>query len=229
MTVSSLELLRMEAQLPRQYLALVKSIGATGNINKLLDQYEFLARRYFERRRRHHTLTHIAHCLIEFDRVAQQAKNPHAVLMAIFYHDVICDTTRDDNEEKSALYFTTIAHNILGITDEALIAETVRLIHLSKKHCPDETDIDGALFSDIDMSILGADAPEYDEYALLVRQEYPQYSDSEWARLRMEYFIDPLLAQKSIYHTAVFRASHEEYARANLMEERVRLQSQPVN
>ena len=220
------ELLRVEARLPRRFVEVVRSVGVTEPISCVLDHFDLLARKYCEAPRHYHTLTHIAQCIIEFDRVAQYAKHPNRILMAIFYHDVVYDTSRNDNEQKSASYFSMNARNVLHITDEEFIIETARLIELTKVHRTDpNTDPDGALMCDVDMSILGADAFEYDEYARTVRKEYAKHGDEHWAVVRMEHFIDPKLEDESIFLTPMFRARYEERARANLMEERMRLQS----
>lgn len=226
MTSTYGELLRIEARLPRHFVALMRAVGSPYNHAHVLYHYDLLACKYCELHRHYHTLTHIAECVIAFSRVAHLAKNRNAILLAIFYHDAVYDVGRVDNERASANYFRMTARNAFGITDEPLIEETVRLIELSALHYTDaDLDSDGALFIDIDMSILGADTHEYDEYARCVRQEYNHHSDREWAIRRTDKFLDPLLLQESIFLTPTFRASHEECARANLMEERVRLQN----
>src|SRR5258707_14163475 len=65
--------------------------------------WELLASRYSEPHRAYHTLRHIEHCLDEFEAVRQEARDPVAVEMALWYHDAVYDTRRRDNEELSAI------------------------------------------------------------------------------------------------------------------------------
>src|SRR3989338_817763 len=184
-----------------------------------------LAQYYAEPHRRYHTLAHLHQCMVEFADVVWHSQDPALIVMAIFYHDITYDVHRNDNEAKSALYWKFIARHVLEVKNEGFIAEVARLIELSGEHRTDPvTDPDAALFLDVDMSILGADAPEYDAYAAAVRQEYAHCSDDEWAFGRVAKFLDPTLCEDRIFLTDIFRKKYEENARANLMEERCRYQ-----
>src|SRR4051794_19542384 len=52
--------------------------------------------------RHYHGIGHIGECLAEFDRVRYLAKSPKAIEAAIWFHDIVYDGRRTDNEERSA-------------------------------------------------------------------------------------------------------------------------------
>jgi len=83
----------------KRWVELWHRLGAVGEAEFY---YELLAGRYKEAGRAYHTLEHIEHCLNEFDEVRNLANDPNAVELALWYHDVIYDTKRQDNEELSA-------------------------------------------------------------------------------------------------------------------------------
>lgn len=187
--------------------------------------FKRLVRRYRESHRRYHTLSHLMHCMIELSRVSAFVKDRKVVLAAIFFHDIIYDPKRGDNEEKSAAYWTFIARQVLELKDGPFITSVARLILCTKTHRVDPAvDSDAALFLDIDMSVLATDSETYDAYADAVRSEYGHYTDDQWALGRMEMFIIPVLKEGRLFLTDNFGAPYEERARTNLARERCRYQ-----
>lgn len=218
-------IVRMEAKLPKRYLDLVRALGATANTEQTLRLFEKLTMRYREPHRHFHVLSHIAYCVIVFDRVAQYAYNPNLILMAIFYKNIIHDPRRRDNAKKSAQYFSMIAPNLLGLTDEHVVGEIARFITLQHATVDPETDPDAALFIDICAAILSEDPWLYDRSMYAVRREYDFFDDDDWAAGRIGFFLDPLIERGRIYLTGTFARTLDERAIANLMEERARLQA----
>lgn len=73
---------------------------------------------------------------------------------------------------------------------------------------------------DIDMSILGAPAPEYRIYGHSVRNELsPLVSGSNFEKLRREKFLVPTLEEKFLFTTPYFQDRFEEQARKNMKAE----------
>jgi len=77
---------------------------------------------------------------------------------AIWWHDVVYDATRSDNEELSA----QLAERHVR---PDLRPEVARLIRLTKSHQVEPGDRLGAILISIDLSILGAEPARYDAYA----------------------------------------------------------------
>src|SRR4051812_25326408 len=57
---------------------------------------------YAEPHRHYHTLAHIEAVLSGFDSHRQSFEDPDVAELALFYHDVIYDPSRQDNEVQSA-------------------------------------------------------------------------------------------------------------------------------
>lgn len=166
------EVRRMQAKLPRRFLDLMRRLGGA-ETNTILRAYEDLAECYGALHRHYHTLEHIAHTMVEFDRVAQFMSQPDCVEAALFYHDV------QDGEVESALYWQRTVQNLRLVDDRDTIFEVVRLIRLTEKHeTHSVADMDGALCIDIDMSILGVEPSGYLRYRTRVREEYRAHDDS---------------------------------------------------
>jgi predicted metal-dependent HD superfamily phosphohydrolase len=165
---------------------------------------------YGETHRGYHHGGHIEDCLREYDRVPGRAVT---VEMAIWFHDVIYDPRRKDNEEQSALHFTEEAAGA-GMSG-GWIAEVDRLIRVTAHHraaLPDE-----ALLCDIDLSILGRSPEEYSRYVAGVRREYDWVSDADWRAGRAA-VLRSFMERPAIYHTNEYTAL-ETPARANMEAE----------
>jgi predicted metal-dependent HD superfamily phosphohydrolase len=83
--------------------------------------------------------------------VADLSERDRAILIeAIWWHDVVYDPKRPDNEEQSAI----LAEQHV---DPGIGAEVGRLVRLTKTHEVAPDDRRGAVLISIDLSILGAD------------------------------------------------------------------------
>jgi predicted metal-dependent HD superfamily phosphohydrolase len=68
---------------------------------------------YCEPQRHYHTLAHVEHCLGMFDQCKSLVSNPDALELAIWFHDVIFEPGRHDNEALSKelyLYLSIKVH-----------------------------------------------------------------------------------------------------------------------
>ena len=74
---------------------------------------------------------------------------------------------------------------------------------------------DAALFLDMDLAILGAEADVFDAYEEAVRREYGWVEEPMWRAGRAAVLTN-FLARPHIYHTAEFRQRFEPRARQNL-------------
>ncbi len=173
-----------------------------------------ITRRYTEKHRAYHTLTHIADCLKEFDRVRNTMRNPVMMELAFWYHDVIYNPKAKDNEEKSAQYARKSLFRF-G-TSARLIEDVTALILATKHHAVDLSDRDRAAFIDIDLSILGSDSNRFAVYERGVRREYNFVPDDAYREGRGKFF-DGMLARDRIFATRHFQNRFENRARHNLV------------
>lgn len=142
--------------------------------------------------------------------------DPDMARLVIFFHDVIYDPTRSDNEQRSAdLLKDRLASQI---TPDRLI-KAAGIIAATAGHQPSD-DHDTNLVLDLDMAILGQPWPVYLSYAQGVMAEYlPHIGDAAWRQGRISLFIDPTLAREDIFITEHFKPL-EIQARENLRHEK---------
>ena len=113
--------------------------------------------------RHYHNLAHIEDCLGALARVDNLSAVEREILVeAIWWHDVVYDATRADNEELSARLAEEHDHADLS-------REVGRLIRLTRTHQVLRDDRLGAILISIDLSILGAEPSRYDAYAAAIR------------------------------------------------------------
>lgn len=57
---------------------------------------------YSKRNRHYHTLDHLEHMLNQFNAIKTEISEWDATLFALYYHDIIYNPLKSDNESKSA-------------------------------------------------------------------------------------------------------------------------------
>lgn len=176
---------------------------------------------YGEPHRRYHDLSHIADCLAELQATpgltdAERLRLAHA----IWWHDVVYDPTRSDNEAQSADLAERDLARLGASADE--IAETSRLIHLTVGHRTQDGDRMGALMVSIDLSILGRAADAYDAYAQAIAEEYAHVPEPLFRAGRAA-VLGKMLASAPLFPDPAFRQRFEAAARSNLEREIARL------
>ena len=176
------------------------------------DAFDDLAKRYAEKHRYYHTLRHVNTCLMLLDEVGGLVSDLFSLETAIWFHDVIYDPLRNDNEAMSAVYVKRFLKSV-KISDHE-IAKIERLILLTK-HPSDPLSEDEKYLIDIDLSILGAETALYDQYEKWIRQEYAYVSDEVFRKGRGE-VLRSFFAQDFIYQTDYFRQKLENRARENI-------------
>ena len=212
-------------ELSARYVTLMREVDLSVGLSEVLRAYGRLVARHREKARVFHTMYRVASCLREFDRSRVHIQRPIDVEMAIFYRHAVYDVRRVNNIEHSAKHFEFIAKNILGINDTDFIGRVSRLIRVTNHvGCELPSTNDEQYFHDICCAVLGTEPQVYDASTLALRKEYSYLSDAEWAMVRTANFIDVLLAEEEIYLTLPYVKRFGDIARANLMEERFRLQ-----
>ena len=193
--------------------------GGMGTAQSRAEVFDQLIAAYTAPSRHYHSLDHIAECLYEFDTVRAQAADPTAVEAAIWFHDVVYDGRRADNEEQSA----NIADAALEKLGAAMkLRERVRQLILLTRHDRAPDSEDGKLIVDIDLASLAVPAREFDHNTQLIRQEYPHISEEKFREGRCALLLR-FLRRPRIYFTATFFNRSEQAARENLERALVRL------
>jgi predicted metal-dependent HD superfamily phosphohydrolase len=198
-----------QLKLEQRWEALTHDLG-TDEVRA--DVFDQLYAAYTAPDRHYHDIRHIEHCLREFDAVRSLADNPRAIELAIWFHDVIYDGRRQDNEEKSA-DFGEVHLRELGAPAD--LCRDVRELILLTRHDRTPPTVDGKLIVDIDLSSLGIAPEAFDANGESIRREYPHVTDADFRRGRAAQ-LGRFLDRPLIYYTDHFRDRYERAARANL-------------
>jgi predicted metal-dependent HD superfamily phosphohydrolase len=173
--------------------------------------------------RHYHGPGHVLDCLDQARLCQAELEDVRAVEAAIWFHDVIYDPRRPDNEARSA----DRADECLRSMGEP--AEFVARVHhliLDTRHTAPPSTRDGEYLVDIDLSILGRDAEVFDVYDRAIRREYAHVPEEAYRSGRAG-VLRSFLAREFIYHTKIFRDRYESQARANLSHALTRLLAPP--
>jgi predicted metal-dependent HD superfamily phosphohydrolase len=184
-----------------------------------------LLARWGERHRHYHTVSHLAVVLAVVEEQHGHAADLDAVRLAAWYHDVIYDPHRVDNEEASAL-LAEAALPPLGVP-AARVAEVARLVRLTASHDPAPGDRNGELLTDADLAVLASPPEGYAAYTAAVRREYAHVPDPLFATGRAA-VLHNLLALPTLFHVPALRERWEDVARANLTRELQVLRTTPI-
>ena len=168
-----------------------------------------------EPHRRYHDLRHLAAVLGLVGELAGAATDPDAVRLAAWYHDVVYDPRRSDNEQVSA---ERARAGLRGLVPEERVVEVVRLVLLTAGHDPAPDDADGAVLCDADLAVLAGPPEAYATYASAVREEYGHLSDAEFTAGRTA-VLEHLLALPALYRLPAVADEWTPRARANLAAE----------
>lgn len=176
--------------------------------------FKELIQAYSSTDRFYHNLTHIHSCFFIFDQTKFLAVHPEEVELAIWFHDAIYDTRRDDNEQKSAEWAEKIISQS-GLNSSA--AERVSGLILATRHRTEASETDARLVVDVDLSILGADPEFFWRYEENIRKEYAWVPESMF-RLKRAEILRSFLNREYIYYHTQYRGMFEEKARSNLKQ-----------
>ena len=195
------------------------SIGATSDPEPV---WECLVQAYTQPQRAYHSLNHIEDCLAKLDWAHSIAERPDLLEVAIWFHDVVYDTHKQDNEAQSAAW---AVRELRAGHVSPEIADAVEKLILVTQHQRPPARTDESLLLDIDLSIFGEAPAVFDRYEMLIRQEYAWVPKMAYCEARAG-ILESFLRRTSIYHNAIFQQSYEAQARDNLARSIKRLKSQ---
>lgn len=176
--------------------------------------------RYSEPHRHYHTYQHLAECFAKVQDIISLAQHPAEVNVGLWFHDVIYDTQRYDNEERSADWARHTARD-LGVSAES--AQRIYDLIMVTRHAAEPVGIDAKVLVDADLSILGAEPARFLEYETQVRNEYAWVPDAIFRSTRARILKD-FLSRPYLFCTAHFRERYEAQARRNLQHSLVNLE-----
>ena len=95
-----------------------------------IQYWQEIADHYSAKNRHYHNLQHIENMLEELEEVKQEIQQMDSLLFSIYYHDIIYQATRSDNEYQSALLFK----KRISQTKFEYIEYSFQQIEATKKH-----------------------------------------------------------------------------------------------
>jgi len=170
---------------------------------------------YSHKKRHYHNLSHLENLIQQLSGLKEMISDWEMVLFSVFYHDIVYNTTSQENEEKSAL-FAEARMEKLKIAKEEI--EKCKAAILATKSHEVSSDKDINLFTDADLSILGAKWEEYSNYAKQIRKEYSIYPALIYNPGRKK-VLHHFLHMQNIFKTPEFFDKYERQARENLKRE----------
>jgi predicted metal-dependent HD superfamily phosphohydrolase len=194
--------------------------GKYCNDTALIDRFfQEIAKKYTSARRHYHNLQHIQALLQLCEVYAGQLHDRDVVEFSVFYHDIIYNVLRKDNEPRSAQLAVKRLQSLQFPAEK--IEQVTIYIEATQTHQVTDavTHIsDLQLFLDFDMSILGANREAYEAYTHQVRREYRIYPDKLYYPGRRQ-FLQHCLQTEFIFQTPIFREKYEARGRVNMARE----------
>ena len=185
--------------------------------NQAMPDLQTVLNAYAQPQRHYHTTQHLQECLLWWQRCQNHMQAPAEVALALFYHDIVYDPKRSDNELQSAN--TMLAH-LQAYLPEASTERIYRWILATAHHgqqttLSDADDADLKWVLDIDLGILSADAERFQEYERQIRMEY-RHVPLLIYRCKRRQILRDFAQTEYLYHTDFFRQQLEKVAKANL-------------
>jgi predicted metal-dependent HD superfamily phosphohydrolase len=173
-----------------------------------------LTAHYSEAQRHYHNGAHIDACLRHLDNLKHLAHDLPAVEFALWLHDAIYNTQRQDNEALSA----DLAEQLLtGAGIPQRVAEVRRHI-LATAHTEAAHADDAGLVVDIDLSVLALPDDAYRAYTQAIRAEFAWVPEPLFNAGRAK-VLNTLLQMPHLYSHDETRQLWEARARENLQAE----------
>jgi len=184
------------------------------NTEKISLLWGHLFKSYTESHREYHNLNHLEELFNYFDHYQDSIQNKSAVALSIFYHDVVYQVWKKNNEQKSAEKAIEILQEIRFPYEDLKIIED--LIMCTKNHTsltPDQ-----GFMIDFDLAILGQKNDIYNIYSQQIRKEYKIVPELIYNKGRKQ-VLTHFLEKESIFQTSIFKSKYEIQARINLTKE----------
>lgn len=169
---------------------------------------------YSQKNRFYHNFEHINDVVFELLFTKEKITNFDIIMFSAFFHDIIYDVNKNDNEEQSSLFAEKSLKKLTIKSSD--IEQCKEQIIDTQTH--NSSNQDTKFLLDADLSILGKDKDIYSEYTKNIRKEYSVFSDEQFKTGRKT-MIKNFLQKTHIYKTDFFKNKYEKTALINLKNE----------
>jgi len=187
----------------------------TGNHSLVQVLWNEIEKSYSHKKRYYHSLLHLENMLQQLNEVKDKIQNRDAVLFSLFYHDIVYNVLRSDNEAKSVVVAEKRMKEISVPTTTIEACSKMILATAAHNQGRDE---DTNYFTDADLAVLGQDWKTYSLYYNNIRKEYAVYPNLVYNPGRKK-VLAHFLGMDSIYKTDQFRNKFEIKAKENMQRE----------
>lgn len=170
---------------------------------------------YNHKKRHYHNLTHLQHLIETLQPYQKEIKEWDTILFAVFYHDIVYNVLKNNNEEKSA---AVAVEKLSALHVPPAAVEKCKYFILATKLHSADADNDCNLFTDADLCILGQPWENYKHYYAQIRKEYSIYPDIIYKPGRKK-VLQHFLKKESIFKTNTLYTLYEKQSRTNLQQE----------
>ena len=174
-----------------------------------------IEKNYSSKKRHYHTLHHLDNLLVQLNELKGEIQNWNTLLFTLYYHDIVYNPLKSDNEEKSA-EIAEKRMKQLSVSFESI--ELCKNQILATKSHIKSIDSDTNYFTDADLSVLGQNWETYSLYYKNVRKEYSIYPDFVYNSGRKK-VLNHFLSMDRIFKTNIFHNKYETQAKQNLRME----------
>ena len=200
--------------LQENWWALAQQVGLPED--KISESWAEIGSAYQAKERFYHNLRHISDLFSLWKQYQSLLQYPEILALCIWFHDIVYQVDRKDNEQKSAeraLHY--LEHSELSSTALTQVYQSIRA---TQQHQLSFDYPDLAYLLDFDLAVLGGDWESYMEYTQQIRKEYHIYPDELYRPGRRK-VLEHFLARENLYFTAFAQAEWEAQARSNLKME----------
>ncbi len=180
--------------------------------------WEEIESNYQESGRAYHNLNHIQELFALMDQADCTWKSPDTVAFSIWYHDIIYNARKRDNEYKSANLAKKRLQQ-LGLPANQIKKIHTQILATQNHQIPSGIhDPDLPFFLDFDLEVLSRDWKSYQTYTQQIRSEYAVYPMFLY-KIGRKKALTHFIKKTKIYHTPIFQSINEAQARANILKE----------
>ncbi len=200
--------------LQENWLELAQQIGLPADL--ISDSWGEISSAYQSAARFYHNLYHIADMLSLCKEHESHLKSPAILALSIWFHDLVYQADRKDNEKRSAeqaifyLEQSELSTNTITQVYQSILATQYHQLSFDYPNL--------AYLLDFDLAILSRDWERYLEYTQQIRKEYSIYPDELYRPGRRK-VLEHFLARENLYFTAFAQEEWESQARSNLKME----------
>jgi len=209
------------AVVERHFIALCSHFNRAAKDLDVQSEWVAIRKAYSASDRHYHNLAHIAHMLRAIEKLDLDEAALAEMRAAAIYHDIVYVTANQALYRKNEYLSGARGVEFLGAikAPDVFVDTFIKRVDATRTHEIDpQEDYNGALFLDLDMSILGSKPQIYRDYVSAIRKEFGAVPDEVFYPARLK-FLQDTLKKDRIFKTGLMHEKLDKAARANMRAE----------